>query len=111
VGGAAAERGRSRLLVSAQVPHEQRTGGSGRVRSAFRLDRLKREELTDFIRGKVDRNLTGDRARIVGEHEILHRLMAIPVPAGEQQPQRGKIVPEILFLDTAQRERLKARSG
>src|SRR5882762_1707630 len=64
--------------------------------------------IANFLRSQVNRNLASDRARIVGQHEILHRRMAVFVLAREQQTQRGKIVRKILLLAPGEREHVES---
>src|SRR6267143_2233409 len=78
--------------------------------SRDRLGRLRQchEEslrlvIANFLRSQVNRNLASDCARIVGQHEILHRRMALTVLAGKQQTECCEVVRQVLLLGPHER--------
>ena len=54
-------------------------------------------ECADLVFGEPDGNLDGDRARVIGEHEILQRLMAELVIADGGDDQRCGFGRRVLF--------------
>ena len=65
----------------------------------------------NFLGHQVDGNLAGDRAGVIGQHEILYGGMALAVLAGEQEAECRKIVRKVLLLDQREGKDFKAGLG
>ena len=61
------------------------------------LDAVCRFEVSDLVFGEPDGNLDRDRARVIGEHKILQRLMAELVIADGGNDQRRGLGRRVLF--------------